>query len=53
MNTEKWSWMMEYCKKKRIPPAETWAWREAEKAYLKELKAKNKKLKIGIASLTT
>lgn len=32
-----WSWKMDYCKKKGIPPAEMWAWREAEKAYLKEL----------------
>ena len=29
----KWFWMMNYCKKKRIPPAQSWAWREAEEAY--------------------
>ena len=29
----KWFWKMDYCKKRRIPPAQTWAWDEAEKAY--------------------
>lgn len=35
--TDKWTWMMEYCKKNQIPPAQQWAWEEAEKAYEKEL----------------
>ena len=29
-----WFWMMDYCKKKGIPPAETWAWEEAKIAYV-------------------
>lgn len=29
----KWRWMMEYCEKRKIPPAQTWAWEEAAKAY--------------------
>ena len=32
----KWIWMMEYCKATGIPAAESWAWREAEKAYEKK-----------------
>lgn len=28
-----WQWKMGYCKKKGIPPAQKWAWDEAEKAY--------------------
>lgn len=31
---DKWLWMMEYCKKKLIPPAQQWAWKEAENAYI-------------------
>lgn len=31
--TNKWAWMMDYCKKKLINPAEKWAWEEAAKAY--------------------
>jgi len=31
--TEKWNWKMEYCKVNNIPPAQTWAWNEAEEAY--------------------
>jgi len=30
---EKWIWKMDYCKKNYIPPAQKWAWDEAEKAY--------------------
>jgi len=30
---DKWIWMMEYCRKHAIPPAQTWAWNKAEKAY--------------------
>ena len=29
----KWLWMMDYCKKKRFPPAQSWAWRCAEDAW--------------------
>ena len=29
----KWFWKMDYCKKHGIPPAQKWAWGEAEKAY--------------------
>ena len=29
----KWSWMMDYCKASNLPPAQTWAWNEAELAY--------------------
>jgi hypothetical protein len=28
-NFEQWSWMMDYCRKKRIPPAQEWAWNKA------------------------
>ena len=30
---KKWFWMMEYCKRKQMPPAQKWAWDEAEKKY--------------------
>ena len=29
----KWSWMMNYCKKNSLPPAQRWAWDKAERAY--------------------
>jgi hypothetical protein len=29
----KWCWKMDYCKKQGIPPAQTWAWEQAEKAF--------------------
>jgi hypothetical protein len=32
----KWFWMMNYCKKKQIPAAQHWAWKEALKEYNKE-----------------
>ena len=32
MNPTKWNWMMDYCRRKSIPPAEDWAWKEAAKA---------------------
>lgn len=32
----KWIWMMDYCKKRAIPPAQKWAWAEAEAAYNRE-----------------
>ena len=30
---KKWFWMMDYCKRKQIPPAQKWAWDEAEIEY--------------------
>lgn len=34
LNTQnRWFWMMEYCNKKRISPADLWAWEEAQQAY--------------------
>jgi hypothetical protein len=30
---EKWLWMMEFCKKQGIPPAQSWAWNLAKKKY--------------------
>jgi len=32
----KWLWMMDYCKKKRIPPEDKSCWNEAEKEYQKQ-----------------
>jgi hypothetical protein len=34
-----WSWKMEYCEKRRLPPAQKWAWDRATvawEAYVKE-----------------
>ena len=36
--TKKWFWLMDYCKKKHIPPAQKWAWDMAEKAYERQKK---------------
>lgn len=36
----KWQWMMNYCSKKKIPPAHIWAWEEAKKAYDEFIKTK-------------
>jgi len=33
----KWFWMMDYCKTKKIPPAQKWAWDKAEREYNKQL----------------
>lgn len=30
---DKWFWMMRFCKRKRIPPAQKWAWDMAKDAY--------------------
>lgn len=30
---KKWLWMMDYCKKLKWPPTESWAWTKAEKAF--------------------
>ena len=40
MSETKWFWMMDYCKKRKIPPAQSWAWNQAEKAYEAILAAK-------------
>jgi hypothetical protein len=34
----KWFWMMDYCQKYRLPPAQKWAWDKAEKAYIQKHK---------------
>lgn len=31
----KWRWKMDYCKDKHTPPAQSWAWNEAEREYNK------------------
>jgi hypothetical protein len=31
----KWFFMMDYCKKHQLPPAQSWAWQLAEEAYYK------------------
>ena len=36
-NPNKWHWKMQYCKKHGIPPAQSWAWDEAEKAWQERL----------------
>ena len=33
MDTSQWFWMMDYCKKHSIPPAQSWAWEKARQAY--------------------
>lgn len=37
----KWNWMMDYCKRCRIPPAEVWAWQRAEQAFIDRNKSQN------------
>ena len=32
-SNDKWIWMMDFCKKNGIPPAQQWAWDSADKAY--------------------
>jgi hypothetical protein len=32
-SADKWTWMMRYCKRHELPPAQEWAWSKAEKAY--------------------
>lgn len=41
---DEWMWIMDYCRKKRIPPAQLWAWEEAKKAYteMKKLQGESK-----------
>ena len=33
----KWLWMMDYCKKNHLPPAQSWAWNRAGEAYKKHM----------------
>jgi hypothetical protein len=30
---KKWFWMVNYCQKRKLPPAQKWAWEEAEREY--------------------
>ena len=32
-DVRKWSWMMDWCKKKGLPPANEYVWQKAEEAY--------------------
>ncbi len=34
---EKWVWKMNYCKIKCIPPAQSWAWNTAERAWFERV----------------
>jgi len=34
--THKWIWMMNYCKRNGLPPAQAWAWERAEAAFMDE-----------------
>jgi hypothetical protein len=38
--TERWIWMMDWCKSKGYPPAQDWAWDKAKEAY-KQYEATN------------
>lgn len=39
----KWQWMMDYCKRVEISPAENWAWDEAEQAFEAHVKFEKEK----------
>ena len=41
--TNKWIWMMDYCKKRGVSPSQTWMWEQAEKEYNKTRQKKLKK----------
>jgi hypothetical protein len=43
MKDEQWLWMMNYCKDNRLPPAQSWAWKRAKEAYIKEDKMKKQR----------
>jgi hypothetical protein len=43
--TSKWFWMMEYCEKHKLPPAQEWGWVKAENEYYK-----GNNMAIGISS---
>ena len=34
--TTRWFWMMDYCKKYGLPPAQQWAWKRAGDACTKK-----------------
>ena len=34
-NQFKWDWMMRYCKLHGLPPAQAWAWKRAEEAFIR------------------
>lgn len=38
---ERWAWMMDYCKRCNLPPAQLWAWGEAEQAWKEHKNAGN------------
>jgi len=35
MDTNQWFWMMDYCKRKRLSPADSLVWAEAAREYNK------------------
>lgn len=35
MGVRQWFWMMNYCKKNGLPPAQSWAWNRANDAFNK------------------
>ena len=39
---DRWHWMMDYCKKRGIPPAQSWAWNMAAHAFSKHNNFKEK-----------
>lgn len=39
---EEFNWKLEYCESKGIPPAQSWAWEEAEKEYIRYINKKDK-----------
>jgi len=36
MDANQWFWMMDYCKKKGLSPADSWVWADAAREYNKE-----------------
>ena len=40
-DSAQWVWMMEYCKKQGIPPAQGWAWKKASDEYKEFLEKYN------------
>ena len=37
-----WSWMMDWCKRNKLHPGESWVWKSAEKAYAEALTGLNR-----------
>lgn len=35
--SKQWFWMMDYCKRKGLPPVQSWAWEEAKTIYKKHV----------------